>query len=408
MAQLILSHYQKKARSSRGGWVPVVDLGLGDFHSRIEPYEVTALSNKCVMQVAAATWHSAAVVCVPPMQGSGWVYTWGSGYHGQLAHGRTQVQTTPTVVEALRSRNLSAVSIRLGSHHSAMIAMDGELCIRGARTSTVVWAMRSGTSSSNIRRTRATRLGLGPSWKGWVEAWSATTRSGESFTIVATYPYEGPTEDVARKLMEEEAIRLDMLALEDEQDAATLRGSQAGTQDDGTLATGEDDMTMDDESIMSGGGGRGGPAGILDKGAWHQKRGNNYTSATSALRLAMSRVSAGPAPSGSSRRRAYARGTRPLLPSGSSRTFRLRDARRLQGKAGIGPGQRARNRTSPSDSSGLSNLARRRLRERFEGLLPFSFRPRLLSNSWRLHRKNRRRRLAARLVRVVIHARRPI
>ena len=107
-------------------------LGLGDFHSRIEPYEVTALSNKCVMQVAAATWHSAAVVCVPPMQGSGWVYTWGSGYHGQLAHGRTQVQTTPTVVEALRSRNLSAVSIRLGSHHSAMIAMDGELYTWGS------------------------------------------------------------------------------------------------------------------------------------------------------------------------------------------------------------------------------------------------------------------------------------
>ena len=75
----------------------------------------------------------------------------------------------------------------------------------------------------------------------------------------------------AKKLMEEEAIRLDMLALEDEQDAATLRGSQAGTQDDGTLATGEDDMTMDDESIMSGGGGRGGPAGILDKGMAAQK-----------------------------------------------------------------------------------------------------------------------------------------
>ena len=74
-----------------------------------------------------------------------------------------------------------------------------------------------------------------------------------------------------RKLMEEEAIRLDMLALEDEQDAATLRGSQAGTQDDGTLATGEDDMTMDDESIMSGGGGLGGPAGILDKGMVAQK-----------------------------------------------------------------------------------------------------------------------------------------
>ena len=30
---------------------------------------------------------------------------------------------------------------------------------------------------------------------------------GKEFTVVATHPYEGPTEEVARKLMEEEAIR---------------------------------------------------------------------------------------------------------------------------------------------------------------------------------------------------------
>lgn len=102
-------------------------LGIGDFHSRISPAEVETLADKCVLSVAAATWHSAAVVLNPPMIDSGWVYTWGSGYHGQLGLGKVQVQTTPAIVESLQKRHLSAQTIQLGSHHSAMIAMDGEL-----------------------------------------------------------------------------------------------------------------------------------------------------------------------------------------------------------------------------------------------------------------------------------------
>lgn len=82
---------------------------------------------------------------------------------------------------------------------------------------------------------------------------------GREFTVVATYPYEGPTEDVARKLMEEEAIRLDMLALEDEQ----LGGDGLILEDDHTMATGEDDMTVGDDTLASGKDR--GPAGILDK-----------------------------------------------------------------------------------------------------------------------------------------------
>jgi hypothetical protein len=82
---------------------------------------------------------------------------------------------------------------------------------------------------------------------------------GREFTVVATYPYEGPTEDVARKLMEEEAIRLDMLALEDEQ----LGGDGLMLEDDHTMATGEDDMTVGDDTLASGKDR--GSAGILDK-----------------------------------------------------------------------------------------------------------------------------------------------
>ena len=66
------------------------------------------------------------------MLGSGWVYSWGSGYHGQLGLGKVQVQLAPACVESLRRRNLSARSIQLGSHHSACIAMDGELYTWGS------------------------------------------------------------------------------------------------------------------------------------------------------------------------------------------------------------------------------------------------------------------------------------
>lgn len=104
--------------------------------------------------------------------------------------------------------------------------------------------------------------------RGMVRAYAL----GREFTVVATYPYEGPSEDVARKLMEEEAIRLDMLALEEEQEA-TIRGTQrSGGVDDGTLASGDDGAgSGDDEDGGTRTSGRGGPALLLDKGMNAQK-----------------------------------------------------------------------------------------------------------------------------------------
>lgn len=60
-------------------------LGLGDNKDRYEPCIVPALRAKAILQVAAGYWHSMAVVQYPPMLKGGWLYTWGSGYHGQLA-----------------------------------------------------------------------------------------------------------------------------------------------------------------------------------------------------------------------------------------------------------------------------------------------------------------------------------
>ena len=241
-------------------------LGVGDFLSRIQPMEVEMLTNKCVLQIAAATWHSAAIVLNPPMQKSGWVYTWGSGYHGQLGHGKSQVVTKPSIVESLLGRNLSARSVCLGSHHSAMIAMDGEMYTWG---SNLHGCLGHAIKEKFVEHTSepghvsgfgaiVERVG-----RGMVRSYAL----GREFTIVATYPYEGPSEDVARKLMEEEAIRLDMMRLEEEQERTIATQSQA--KGDETVGSGDEA-----DGASAGGAAAGGPKGpapLLDKGMDSQK-----------------------------------------------------------------------------------------------------------------------------------------
>ena len=79
------------------------------------------------MQVAAGTWHSMALVCYPPMIHGGWVYTWGSGYHGQLAQGTKVISPTPEVVDYFMYVNLLVKVICAGSHHCLAVVKEGEL-----------------------------------------------------------------------------------------------------------------------------------------------------------------------------------------------------------------------------------------------------------------------------------------
>ncbi len=59
-------------------------LGLGDNNDRFDPCLVPRVKGKTILDVSAGVWHSAAIVSYPPMIEGGWLYTWGSGYHGQL------------------------------------------------------------------------------------------------------------------------------------------------------------------------------------------------------------------------------------------------------------------------------------------------------------------------------------
>jgi alpha-tubulin suppressor-like RCC1 family protein len=102
-------------------------LGHGDNKDLYEPVLISKLRGKSILQIAAGTWHSMAIVTFPPISRGGWLYTWGSGYHGQLAQQLQVVSPVPEVVEYFVSVNLLLKMVAAGSHHCAAVTVEGEM-----------------------------------------------------------------------------------------------------------------------------------------------------------------------------------------------------------------------------------------------------------------------------------------
>lgn len=214
-------------------------LGLGDCRDRIEPQPIPELENMCILQIAAGTWNSAAVVLVPPLLDTGWLYTWGSGYHGQLAQGTVQVMLKPAPVSSLMERQLSVKRVALGSHHAAVLAVDGELYTWGSNRNGCL-----GHAISNTDQNYTSEPGHVSGFGAIVErVGRGMVRSfaiGREFTLVATYPYEGPSEEVAARLMEEDRIRAEMIQQQEKEDdhssavsaSTRMRGEEHSTASD--------------------------------------------------------------------------------------------------------------------------------------------------------------------------------
>lgn len=108
-------------------------LGHGSNQSdRWEPTEIIALRGSHILDVSAGTWHSAAVVNVPPMKGAGYLYTFGSGYQGQLGLDKTCRTSTPTLVKAFCDGQANVARIYCGCSHNAAITSDGNLWTWGS------------------------------------------------------------------------------------------------------------------------------------------------------------------------------------------------------------------------------------------------------------------------------------
>lgn len=108
-------------------------LGHGPDHSdRYEPTEVLALRGTHILDISAGTWHSAVVIDVPPFRDAGYLYTFGSGYQGQLALGKTCQISTPTLVTDFCSGQTNVKRVFCGSSHNAAITSDGNLWTWGS------------------------------------------------------------------------------------------------------------------------------------------------------------------------------------------------------------------------------------------------------------------------------------
>ncbi|CAM9817562.1 unnamed protein product, partial [Choristocarpus tenellus] len=163
------------------------------------------------------TWHCAAVVLVPPSGAGGYLYTWGCGYHGQLALGNRQVQPKPGIVGAFLDTQQLLQSVHCGSHHCAAVTIEGELYTWGSNKNNCLG--RTLVDEKTIFTPEPGHVGcFGVLVDGIGRGFPRSVSCGKEFTLVATYPYEGPSMEVAVQLMEEMALAEEEILLQDQEE----------------------------------------------------------------------------------------------------------------------------------------------------------------------------------------------
>jgi alpha-tubulin suppressor-like RCC1 family protein len=229
-------------------------LGLGDMLDRHFPCRIEALDNTIIMQVEAGVWHSGCIVLVPPLQNAGWVYTWGSGFHGQLGQREKKVCLRPTRINILTEMQVYAKTINFGSHHCALVTNDDELYTWGSNKHNCLarkiqlWEVQGLEQNPHLEMSddedeyesdeddektpkdtpRYTPVpghvaGFGTMIERTGRGLIQSVGCGHEFTIIVTQPYEGPTEETAKEIIIEEDIRLEEIAVRERQLARRRR-----------------------------------------------------------------------------------------------------------------------------------------------------------------------------------------
>lgn len=193
-------------------------LGLGDQRDRYDPCGIPRLRGKSLMMVAASAYHSLALVCYPPMNGGGMVYSWGSGYHGQLAQNSTVISLLPEPVEFFVQTHLLVKFIAAGPLHCAAITRQGELYTWGSNKN---MCLGRKIDEKDVQYTPHPGHcgGFGAIVNKIGRGFPRYVACGHEYTVVSTHPYEGPNLDVAIKLMEESKLREEEAQLQRLQDS---------------------------------------------------------------------------------------------------------------------------------------------------------------------------------------------
>jgi len=183
-------------------------LGHGsDYSDRSEPSEISSLKRGShILSISAGTWHSACIVHVPPLEDSGWLYTWGSGFQGQLGLNKVCRASIPTLVEDFINEGLSVKHIFCGRNHNAAIAVDDNLYTWGSNNHGAL-----GRSIGESRVPFTPHPGIVAEFGTIVNrigrGYPLSVACGREYTIVATHPYNGPSEEEANQLAREQQLR---------------------------------------------------------------------------------------------------------------------------------------------------------------------------------------------------------
>ena len=95
------------------------ELGHGDLILKLSPKRVEALIDVNVKQVACGYRHTA--VCTE----NGLVYTFGSGYYGELGHGGDENKRTSSPVEVQSLKGKHIIQVQCGASHTMALTSSG-------------------------------------------------------------------------------------------------------------------------------------------------------------------------------------------------------------------------------------------------------------------------------------------
>lgn len=165
-------------------------LGLGDKERKHEICEIESLRGVEILDLSAGTWHSACIGSIPPLNNCGYVFTWGSGFSGQLGLKDTMVSLLPTIVPFFAEGKVYAINVVCGSHHNAVVSNDGNLFTWGLNEHGCLGRKIQDESQKIISKPGLIE-GFGGKVDGIGRGVPKSIALGKGYTIVSTKAYTG-------------------------------------------------------------------------------------------------------------------------------------------------------------------------------------------------------------------------
>ncbi|CEG44962.1 hypothetical protein F444_01327 [Plasmopara halstedii] len=192
-------------------------LGHGDNMSFVHPKLVDALKTDIIVELACACWHTVAIVLIPPLLKGGMVYTWGSGRLGQLAQGGKQMSALPGLVTDLLTTHALIRKVCAGMYHNVALSVDDEVFTWGSNLN---GCLGRPNELKDLEETFCAVPGRVEGMDNFIGR-PCSIAAGREFTLIATKPYIGPSQEEIQRQKEEEqqhiqSIKRQMKVVDDE------------------------------------------------------------------------------------------------------------------------------------------------------------------------------------------------